>query len=487
LRVALCGAGPVPSRLADDFALYLDCELVGVHPLAGGEVLVQRCRPGWPTPDLPLGRPAGPTRLVVSDRYGQPVPDGGYGELRLRDGQSLGLTVRRRHTGEFELADGTAAWVDGVEADPVGVATALLADSRVADVTVSFTRNDVGGTVPEAWVVPAPHDPPSMSELTALASVDVHLVGDTDAGVLDVAVASWLPPQELREPLRYALTEFGLPPRLFLAPAGHMLHQLREAGGGFRTSGPAVNVVAVRAEDLVLSSPTDDLAFAVALDRGRAEFVDALRVAAGRTRVPWIVVLGAPPAGDDPRAVAERATVRALAADLSALDPVTVRVAGGTGLARDIATAVLDLGDTAPLAIVLDAAILLRGDCDELQRFLLAQRQRGVRLGVAGAGADRDVVACFREHRAMPLGLRHLTSWRLCWDGADVAVGQLVAELGLPAARVLWLTDSAVWAAGVGAALPDLSVLRVPSDAGAAARFLREVPGLTDRVERVVA
>lgn len=529
-RLILCGAGPVPTALADAASQVLDCPVYGVHYVPGpaGELIVERCRSGWPSRYLPLGQASDGTLLAILDRYGQPVPDGAFGRLHLLSPsaggrpESLDMTARQRHDGRFELADPAQArlgWIDGMRVDVADAETVLLAERGVTDALLAITQDEDGLPQLCAWIRPAAARPPTPAGLAASIRRELpenfvprhmFLVDEMPAGkdgtldparahtapaaqpVLDVAVASWMRPAELNGPLRHCLTEFGLPPRLRLVSAGQVIRQLRDPDGIFVTSGAGVNVLAIRIEDLApLAAQFDDLAFATALDAGLADFLAAVRDAAERSVVPWVVLVCPPTPGvlDSPaRLLAAEVTERRLLAGLSGRQRVTVLPAGGDGgavLPARIARTILNLSGHHVRAMIVDAEEVLRGlarpgQADTgLQGFLLAQHRLGVRLCVAGTACTRDLLAVFREHRGTPLALRHLTTWQLDWD-LGRALGTIVAELGLPPDQVAFVTTSAVRSALAAAALPDMLTLRLPADAARAVAMLRLLPSLPE-------
>lgn len=510
--VVLCGSGPVPADLVDEFVQNFDVDLVGVHALDNfsgaltGELLAERCQPGRPSAVQPLGQVIGADHLVVLDRHGRPMPEGAYGRIALaRPGaaaESLGLRGRRRPGGRLELAEGAGrriGWADGMPVDAAVIEAALLSDPDVLDVTVTVD-GDPGSARATAWVLGGSR-PVDADRLSALAAtllppvavpqavravdalpVDRDRVPATPA-VLDLAVASWLDPEALAGPVGRLLDAAGLPARLRLAPAGQVLRQLRDAPGPWVTDGAGINVVALRPADLVPFPPAPfppsmDLAFAAALDRACAEFSTALAAAVSRTAVPWLVLL----AGSDvtgARATADAAALGTLRTRLRSLGLPVAELSKGDDLAAGLVRAVLALADVRPAILIADAADVIPGRgpvTDVLQRFLVEQQSSGVRVCVAGAGDDTDLMTALRPHRGGPLAPRHLSWWRLTWPDAGTAVRALLDDLGDGADQAVFLTTSVVSQVQVAAALPELPVLRLPRDPDRAEPFLRRLP-----------
>jgi FkbH-like protein len=239
-----------------------------------------------------------------------------------------------------------------------------------------------------------------------------------------------------------------------------------------------------------------------------AEFVDAVRVAAGRMAVPLILVLcpGALQFDDVVRrGIADLPSVYLLtAAEIAALYPVVevldphgnelgrvpytplYFVALATALARKIHAI------TAPQfkAIALDCDdTLWAGICGEdgpegvvldpprrrLQQFMAERRRAGLLLALCSKNNEEDVAATFRAHPEMPLGPADFVAQRVNWDSKAANLASLAEELELGLDTFILVDDNPKEVQEVQVGVPHALALLLPARAAEIPDFLAHV------------
>ncbi len=136
-------------------------------------------------------------------------------------------------------------------------------------------------------------------------------------------------------------------------------------------------------------------------------------------------------------------------------------------------------GEDGPNGIVLDVSHLT------LQRFMLAQRERGMLLTIASKNNERDVIETFAANPAMPLQPAHFVARRINWDNKSESLGSLAGELDLGLDSFIFIDDNPLECAEVKSALPEVLCLTLPHEGETTAQFLHHVwafdhPALTE-------
>jgi FkbH-like protein len=96
---------------------------------------------------------------------------------------------------------------------------------------------------------------------------------------------------------------------------------------------------------------------------------------------------------------------------------------------------------------------------EELQRFILSQREAGMLLALCSKNREEDALAAFDGR--MPLIREHLTAWRINWHRKSENLRALAAELSLGLDSVVFLDDNPVECAEVRATCPEVAVVHL--------------------------
>ncbi len=290
------------------------------------------------------------------------------------------------------------------------------------------------------------------------------------------------------------MRELGLPAEIRFAAYNQVFQELLDPTGLLARNAGGVNVVLVRFDDWPAA--------------GAAEFVDAVRAAAGRMAVPLIVVLcpGAVQFDDEVRrGVAGLPSVYLLtAAEIAGLYPVAevhdpegnelgrvpytplYFVALATAIARKIHAIVappfkvvaLDCDDTlwagicgedGPEGVVLDAPRR------RLQEFMAERRRAGLLLALCSKNNDEDVAATFRAHPEMPLAPGDFVARRINWDSKAGNLASLADELELGLDTFILVDDNPKEVQEVRAGAPAVLALLLPARAEEIPEFLAHV------------
>jgi FkbH-like protein len=110
-----------------------------------------------------------------------------------------------------------------------------------------------------------------------------------------------------------------------------------------------------------------------------------------------------------------------------------------------------------------------------LQKFLVAQYERGVLLCLCSKNNEEDVHAVFRERKEMPLKMEHVALDRINWKPKPENLVSMAKELGLGVDSFIFLDDNPVECETMRLLLPDVLTLQLPSEIAEAADFLQRV------------
>lgn len=330
------------------------------------------------------------------------------------------------------------------------------------------------------------------SRLSELELAESLRAGEPDGPV--VAVAATFTAEPVGAVLEFWFGELGLEHRVRFAPYHQVFQQLLDPGSLVCANRGGASVVLVRLADW-LAGASDSA------ERVAAEFVGALRTAAARAAVPFLVVLCPADSGDERPADAHEA-IRASFAGSS-----TVQVVGweqvtelypvaavfdryadelgrlpytpeffaalGTFLARRIHALVASRYKV----IVLDAdQTLWRGVCAEdgpegieitpghrrLQEFMRARREAGMLLALVSKNNEADVAAAFEAHPEMPLRREDFVAWRINWRSKSENLRALARELDLGLDSFIFVDDNPAECAEVEANCPEVLTLALP-------------------------
>jgi FkbH-like protein len=309
-----------------------------------------------------------------------------------------------------------------------------------------------------------------------------------------LAISATFTAEAIQPGLAFWMHELGLPAEIRFAAYNQVFQELLDPAGLQARNAGGVNVVLVRFDDWPAA--------------GAAEFVDAVRAAAGRMAVPLIVVLcpGAVQFDDEVRrGVAGLPSVYLLtAAEIAELYPVMdvhdpegnelgrvpytplYFVALATALARKIhaivappfKVAALDCDDTlwagicgedGPEGVVLDAPRR------RLQEFMAERRRAGLLLALCSKNNEEDVAATFRAHPEMPLGPGDFAARRINWDSKAGNLASLADELELGLDSFILVDDNPKEVQEVRAGAPPVLALLLPARAEEIPEFLAHV------------
>jgi FkbH-like protein len=309
-----------------------------------------------------------------------------------------------------------------------------------------------------------------------------------------LAISATFTAEAIQPALAFWMRELGLSDEIRFAAYNQVFQELLDPAGLLARNAGGVNVVLVCFDDWPAA--------------GAAEFVDAVRAAAGRMTVPLIVVLCPGTAQFDEevrRGVAGLPSVYLLtAAEIAELYPVAdvhdpdgnelgrvpytplYFVAQATALARKIhaivappfKVAALDCDDTlwagicgedGPEGVVLDAPRR------RLQEFMAERRRAGLLLALCSKNNDEDVAATFRAHPEMPLGPGDFVARRINWDSKAGNLASLADELELGLDTFILVDDNPKEVQEVRAGAPPVLALLLPARAEEIPEFLAHV------------
>jgi FkbH-like protein len=309
-----------------------------------------------------------------------------------------------------------------------------------------------------------------------------------------LAISATFTAEAIQPGLAFWMHELGLPADIRFAAYNQVFQELLDPAGLLARNAGGVNVVLVRFDDWPAA--------------GAAEFVEAVRAAAGRMAVPLMVVLcpGAVQFDDEVRrGVAGLPSVYLLTTDeIAELYPVAdvhdpqgnelgrvpytplYFVALATALARKIhaivappfKVAALDCDDTlwagicgedGPEGVVLDASRR------RLQEFMAERRRAGLLLALCSKNNDEDVAATFRAHPEMPLAPDDFVARRINWDSKAGNLASLADELELGLDTFILVDDNPKEVQEVRAGAPSVLALLLPARAEEIPEFLAHV------------
>jgi FkbH-like protein len=155
-------------------------------------------------------------------------------------------------------------------------------------------------------------------------------------------------------------------------------------------------------------------------------------------------------------------------------------IAASLGLGRKCI--VLDLDNTLWGGIVgedgLEGIALGSGPKGEafvaFQEYLQALRQRGVILAVVSKNNDADAREPFEKHPDMRLRLEDIACFAAGWSAKPDSIRAVARQLGIGLDALVFVDDNPAERQAVRSALPDVDVVRLPSDPASYVRTLSQ-------------
>ena len=99
----------------------------------------------------------------------------------------------------------------------------------------------------------------------------------------------------------------------------------------------------------------------------------------------------------------------------------------------------------------------------ELQKLLIEQHAIGRLICLASKNSQDDVFQVFERNKNMLLNLNHITAYKINWERKSKNIISLSKELNLGLDSFIFLDDNPIECAEVGKAIPEITVLQVPS------------------------
>lgn len=127
------------------------------------------------------------------------------------------------------------------------------------------------------------------------------------------------------------------------------------------------------------------------------------------------------------------------------------------------------VGEDGPEGIHLDPGF------EQLQRFVLAQRDAGMLVCLCSKNNPDDVWEAFRAHPEFPLQPQHILDSRINWAPKSLNIQELAATLSLGLDSFIFVDDNAKECAEMRAQCPEVLTLLLPETPGEIQRFLDHV------------
>jgi FkbH-like protein len=336
-----------------------------------------------------------------------------------------------------------------------------------------------------------------------------------------IAVAATFVSDLVSSSLDFWMEELGIPGRIEFAPYNQLIQQLLDPESLFSTNQNGLNVILVRFADWChdAEGKTNGDSLASLVEKRMDEFIAALKAAAAKSSVPYIVCTCPSESESFPtctclfqelecRLRVESSSIENVhfvaGSEMLALYPVpliydrctdelghipygpAVFTALGTILARKVHA----LHATAYKVIVLDCdQTLWKGICAEngleeieidcareaLQTFMIAQHDSGMLLCLASKNEETDVLEVFERHPAMRLKLDHITARQINWNLKSDNLKLLSKQLNLGLESFIFIDDSPLECVEVEAACPEVLVLQLPDNPEDIPKFLNHV------------
>jgi FkbH-like protein len=345
--------------------------------------------------------------------------------------------------------------------------------------------------------------------------------------VQTIALSATFTAEPVQETLNFWVHELDIACNVRFAPYNQVFQQLLDPASVLSTNPCGMNVVLIRLEDWWCGAGETHLGQAAQENRqGRVErnakdLVDAMKFAAGASRVPYLVCFCPSfketqkdeiPARLFPAVeaqIAERlkdvsGIYVVTSAEMQALYPVLEYEDQKAneishipytrqffhGLGTMIARRFYRIHASPHKVIVLDCDnTLWQGVCGEdgasgvklgpayraLQEFMLAQRDAGMLLCLCSKNNEEDVWTVFEQNPEMILKREHFVRSRINWQPKSENLRSLSEDLKLGMDSFIFLDDSALECAEVETRCPEVLTLQLPQQESDFKKFLANV------------
>jgi FkbH-like protein len=326
----------------------------------------------------------------------------------------------------------------------------------------------------------------------------------------ELHIAASFVAESLQPVLEFWVEECGIPAVIEFAPYNQIFQQLLDKSGSSLCKSSGVNIILLRASDLITQESTlSDV------EKSAGELARALLDAVERTSAYWLLcvcpegletensryweksllekVAGSPAieeVGSDEvlRSVALKDYIDFHREKIAAI-PYTEEffVALGTLLMRKICmmenlfsvkAIMLDCDNTLWQGICGEDGvdgIRIGSEFRELQRVMVAQQQAGAILCLCSKNNEEDVKAVFSHHQDMPLRYEQLARTRINWRPKSENIRELAEELQIGLDSFLFLDDDQIECAEVQNALTEVTTLQLPCETACIPEFLRRI------------
>lgn len=326
------------------------------------------------------------------------------------------------------------------------------------------------------------------------------------AARLPVHIAASFTAEPIEESVRHALSRLGFDPELRFARYSQVFQELLSPLSLIGAQRAGVSLVLVRIEDWFRYGEATDLA----IERLMTDLISGLAGHVARGGAPTVLALAPHSPATvrrlelpdklhalDARLLEAAAAIPGLTVlDLRTIDarfkvgrvwdeardklghiPFTQAcyAAMGTALAR--AAAALLIGPAKVIVVDCDntlwrgvagedgpAGVSAEGGFLDLQRFLVAQQERGKLLCLCSKNNEADVWATFDAHPDWPLQRRHLVDWAIGWGRKSEGIAGLAERLSLGLDSFIFIDDNPMEIDEVSASLPPVLCVQLPEE-----------------------
>jgi amino acid adenylation domain-containing protein/FkbH-like protein len=352
-------------------------------------------------------------------------------------------------------------------------------------------------------------------------------VAKTREQQLTLAIAATFTAEPIEEVLAFWMEKLGISSKIEFAPYNQVFQELLDPSSRFSQNEEGTNVILLRLEDWLKqqddeSDPTKKFqATHDAVERNVGDFLQAIKSAAQRLSVPFLVCLcPVSPALLNESSHSEffKELEQMVASELNAISgiyAVTSSELKATypvldyydleaeklghipytpafyrSLGTIIARKLYNLRSNPYKVIALDCDnTLWKGVCGEdgaagveisppyyaLQEFMVKQQQAGKLICLCSKNNEEDVFAVFDYHQAMPLQRHHLVASRLNWNAKSENLKSLAEELQLGLDSFIFVDDNPVECAEVQANSPQVLTIQLPQDSHRIEAFLQHM------------
>jgi amino acid adenylation domain-containing protein/FkbH-like protein len=343
-------------------------------------------------------------------------------------------------------------------------------------------------------------------------------LGSTDIQRMKLAVAASFTAEPLLDSLAFWGEKLEWRPEIEFAAYNQVFQQLLDPASLFASNRKGANIVLVRPEDWVRyghgggSAPESTKLLSTA-----NELVSALRGAAQRSSVPYLVLLcpSSPTRSNDAELKQAEEQILTSLQDVVGVHLFSSRELLAAYLATNYYDADRDEMGHIPFTPDFFAVVgtviarrlnalqqppykVIALDCDEtlwagvcgevgakgieidagrraFQEFLIQQQQAGMLLCLCSKNNPEDVDEVFRLRTDMPLKREHITAARVNWNPKAANLRELAEELQLGLDSFIFIDDNPLECGQVKAAYPEVLTLSLPTSTEAIPQYLANV------------